>query len=286
MKENMKNPYLPMPVTLEKVTVENDAKDLKTLRFKFDNDVDRKSFIHKCGQFAILSVPGAGECPIGIASSPSESGTVEFTVKSYPNGVVSSALHGLEEGSKIGLRGPYGNSFPLDEMEGKNVVIVSGGFAFTTLRAAIKTMLSKENSGKYKSITVIYGARNPGELLYKEELKDWEKSGKIKMVITVDKGDKSWTGREGFVPAVLGDVAPGSDNAVALVCGPPMMLKYTIPVLQKLNFDEEKIYTSIERKMSCGMGLCGRCNVGPRYVCKHGPVFNLKEVKSLYENVF
>ena len=287
MMDNInKNSYLPVSVTLVSSIMENDAMDLKTLRFKFDDKKDRESFNFKCGQFAILSVAGAGECPIGIASSPAEKEYVEFTVKSYPNGVVSSALHSLEEGANIGIRGPYGNSFPLDEMQGKNVVIVSGGFAFTTLRATIKYMLLNENIDKFKSITAIYGARNPGELLYKDELKDWEQSDKINMHITVDKGDKGWKGHEGFVPAVLGEVAPSSNNAYALVCGPPLMMKHTVPVLKKLNFDDERIFTSIERKMSCGIGKCGRCNVGPKYVCKDGPIFSYKEVKNLYENVF
>jgi sulfhydrogenase subunit gamma (sulfur reductase) len=275
------NPYMPKEVVIEKITVENGAKDLKTFRLSFCDKGDR--FTHECGQFAMLSVPGAGECPIGIASSPLDGDYVEFTVKRYPAGVVTSTLHGLEEGEKIGLRGPYGNSFPLKEMEGRNILIVGGGFAFTTLRATIRFLLEKQNRPRYKNITVIYGARSPGELLYKEELAAWKKRDDIDIRITVDKGDETWDGLEGFVPAIVEKAAPSAKNAVALVCGPPIMMKFTVPVLLKLGFGRDAILTSLERRMSCGMGKCGRCNVGARYVCKDGPVMSYEKLLALKE---
>lgn len=277
------NPYLPIPVTVEKIIIENEARDLKTFRLTFNHKKDAETFQHKCGQFAILSIPGVGECPIGIASSPKDDGYIEFTVKRYPTGVVTTALHNLETGAVIGVRGPLGNSFPLEEMQGKNIVIVSGGFAFTTLRATIRYILLKENRVKFKNITVIYGARSPGELLYKDELKEWEQSNDLDLYLTVDKGDENWKGREGFVPTVLQEVAPDSTNAYALVCGPPIMLRFTMPPLLELDFKEDRIITSLERKMTCGIGKCGRCNIGSKYVCKDGPVFSYKEVKELGE---
>ena len=279
------NPYLPKPVTIEKITMENEARDLKTFRLAFCNKEDEKDFRYECGQFAILSVQGAGECPIGIASSPLDEGFLEFTVKRYPTGVVTTALHNLEEGARMGVRGPYGNAFPLKAMEGKNVIVVGGGFAFTTLRATIRYMLEGRNRSRFKDIVLIYGARSPGELLYKAELKEWQERDDVDITVTVDKGDESWTGREGFVPTVLQEVAPSAANAMVLVCGPPIMLKFTMPPLLELGFAPENIITSLERRMSCGIGKCGRCNVGSKYVCKDGPVFSYREIQELAEGV-
>ena len=280
------SPYLPKPATIEKITIENEVKDLKTFRLVFCNEEDEKRFEYECGQFAMLSVPGAGESPIGIASSPLDEGYLEFTVKRYPTGVVTTALHNLEEGARMGVRGPYGNTYPMEERAGKNVVIVSGGFAFTTLRSSIRYMLAEKNRSRFENITVIYGARSPGELLYKSELKEWEERDDIDMYVTVDKGDENWKGREGFVPTVLTEVAPSSENAIVLVCGPPIMLRFTMVPLVELGFSPGRIITSLERRMSCGIGKCGRCNVGSKYVCKDGPVFSYKQVQELPEGGF
>jgi sulfhydrogenase subunit gamma (sulfur reductase) len=273
------NPYVPVRVTIDSILLENDEKDLKTFRLVFCDKGDEAKFNHQCGQFAMLSIPGVGEIPIGIASSPLDKGYVEFTVKRYPAGLVTSALHDMTEGDSIGLRGPLGNSFPLAELTGKNILIVGGGFAFTTLRATIRYLLSDEIRGRYENITILYGARSPGELLYKSELEQWQKRSDITTVVTVDKGDYAWKGRVGLVPVVLKEIAPSAANAVCIVCGPPIMLKFTMPPLMELGFAPENILTSLERKMSCGIGKCGRCNVGPKYVCKDGPVFPYSQIK-------
>ncbi len=277
----MKNPYKPIMTEIRKVTVENDAKDLKTFELVFQNGAEPDGFAYSCGQFAEVSVPGVGESPFGIASSPMDEGLLQFTVKRYCDGLLTDALHNLGVGDTVGVRGPLGNSYPMDRLEGANVLIVSGGFAFTTLRSTIRYMLHEKNRSKYGDMTVIYGARSPGELLYKSELKEWEGRDDIATHITVDKGDDTWQGHEGFVPNMVAEVKPSPENAIALVCGPPIMLHYTFPRLLELGFPPDRIVTSLENKMKCGFGLCGRCNVGPKYVCRDGPVFTYEELKAL-----
>jgi len=278
---NAINPYRPILMAIEKITIENEAKDLKTFRLAFCSDEDAKGFTYRCGQFAELTVFGVGECPIGIASSPMEKGILEFTVKRYVDGLVTNSLHNCRAGGRVGVRGPLGNAFPMERMAGRNVVIIGGGFAFTTLRSTIKFILHGENRAKFGKLTVVYGARSPGELLYKDELKQWEARKDIETHITVDKRDEHWSGREGFVPNVLQEVAPSPENAIALLCGPPIMLKFTLPVLTKLGFQPGNVITSLEMRMKCGIGLCGRCNIGSKYVCRDGPVFTYEELLAL-----
>ena len=277
------NPYIPYPVIIDRVVVENEARDIKTFRLVFQNPEDRRRFDFKVGQFAELSLLGFGESPIGIASSPLDRDYVEFTVKRYPTGVVTSELHNAEPGRPMGIRGPMGNGYPLEKMQGKNIVIISGGFAVTTLRATIRYLLHPDIRASVKNITVIYGARTPGELCYKDEFTAWSKQKDIAVTLTVDKEEPGlrWQGRVGFVPAIVADVKPSPLDAVCLICGPPVMLKYTIPELTKLGFKPEDTYLSFEMRMKCGIGKCGRCNIGPKYVCVDGPVFSLAEVSAL-----
>jgi NAD(P)H-flavin reductase len=275
------NPYIPYRIAIEQITIENEARDLKTFDLRFVDSSDAEKFRYTCGQFAEISVLGVGESPIGIASSPVDKGVLSFTVKRYPTGEVTTALHNMEVGDEIGVRGPYGNSFPMKEMEGRNVIIIGGGFAFTTLRSTIRFILHPENRRRYGRLDVIYGARGPGELIYKDELEEWSKRDDINLFVTVDKGDAGWKGREGFVPNVTKEVAPNSKDAYALVCGPPIMLKFTVPVLLDLGFPPERIINSLEMRMKCGIGKCGRCNIGNKYVCKDGPVFSLKQLREM-----
>ena len=277
----MDNPYLPLSVTIKKITIENEARDLKTFDLVFNDKKDAGKFKYTCGQFAEISVLGAGEAPIGIASSPMDEELVQFTVKKYPTGVVTTALHNLCPGDRIGIRGPYGNGFPMKDFEGSSLVIIGGGFALTTLRSLTRYILHEKNRARFKDITVLYGARSPGELIYKSELKQWEERDDINMHLTVDKGDENWKGRVGLVPNVLREVAPSSENGIALVCGPLIMLKYTMLPLLDLGFTPEKIFTSLETRMKCGIGKCGRCNIGSKYVCKDGPVFTYEELQEL-----
>jgi sulfhydrogenase subunit gamma (sulfur reductase) len=276
---DMQNPYIPIPVDVDKIITEVTTKDIKTFRFTFVNKEDEERFTYLPGQFAELSIFGKGESPIGIASSPTQPGYLEFTVQRA--GVVTSELHSIEEGFRMGVRGPLGNTWPIEYLKGKDIVIVGGGFAFTTLRSLINYMIHEDNRKDFGKITVVYGAREPGLLIYKDELSAWEQRDDIDMNVTVDKGDATWKGREGFVPAVCEQVAPSSENAVAVICGPPIMIRFTLPVFFNLGFSKENIYTSLEMRMKCGIGKCGRCNVGSKYVCKDGPVFSLAELDKL-----
>lgn len=273
----MKNPYIPYPVRIEETLIETEDRNLKSFKLQFLSEEDRKAFDYKPGQFAQLSIPGKGEIPIGIASSPTEGKHLIFTVNK--TGFVTNALHNLSEGSIMGVRGPLGNSYPLEEIKGKDIVIIGGGYAFTTLRSTVVYLLHHRKD--YGKITLIYGARTPGMLLYKETLAEWSKRDDISYNVTVDREAPGWTGIVGFVPAVTEKVAPSSTNAVAIICGPPVMIKFTLPVMTKLGFTQEQTVTSLENRMKCGIGICGRCNVGPEYVCKDGPVFTLAQLKDM-----
>jgi sulfhydrogenase subunit gamma (sulfur reductase) len=276
----VQNPYLPYPVRIDDITVEAEDKSLKTFKFVFLNDGDEEKFAYRAGQFAELSIPGKGEIPIGIASSPVEKGFVKFTVNRA--GVVTTHLHNMQAGDIMGLRGPLGNWYPWERLEGKNVLIVGGGFAFTTLRSSIVYMLDPANRPKFGNIDVVYGARSPGMLLYKNELVAWEKRDDINMHITVDAtNDPDWKYNVGFVPPITEQKAPpGGADTYAIVCGPPIMIKFTQPVLEKLGYAHDHIIMSLENRMKCGFGMCGRWGIGKELVCKDGPVFTLDQINT------
>ena len=274
------NVYLPHIAVIEKII--DETPTVRTFHFNFKDDGLREEFTFESGQFGEYSVFGIGEAPFCISSSPTRRDHLEFALQRV--GKVTNALHRLGVGAEIGFRGPYGNSFPLDFLQGKNLVFVGGGIALAPLRSLIWNVI--DNRDKYEKIDIIYGARSPADLCFKYDLDTWGKDKTVNMVTTVDKGDESWTGKVGFVPQILEQVAPSASNAVAIVCGPPIMIRFTFPVLEKLGFTPEQMITTLEKRMKCGIGKCGRCNIGNIYVCRDGPVFTYAQIKSLVSNEY
>jgi NAD(P)H-flavin reductase len=271
------NSFLPYLATIEKIT--HEAPGVRTLRLRFNDAEVARTFAFRAGQFGEYSAFGEGECTFCIASSPTRSGYIECTFREA--GKATSALSKLEEGDTMGFRGPYGNTFPLDKWRGKNLLFVAGGIALPPMRCVIWNVLdTRENFG---DVSVLYGAKTEADLVYKHELREWDERNDIRLVTTVDPGGESaaWKGEVGFVPAVLEKMQPQADNTIAIVCGPPVMIKFTFPVLDKLGFRPENIYTTLENRMKCGIGKCGRCNVGNMYVCKDGPVFSRAQLDVL-----
>jgi len=273
------NPYIPMLTKIKSIISENEVRDIKTIELEFQKEEEYKAFDYIPGQFAEISIIGKGECPIGIASSPTEEGTIKFTIKKM--GTVTSSFHNSDIGDTIGVRGPLGNGWPMEELKGQNIVVIGGGFAFSTLRSLVLYVLDDKHRKDYGDITVIYGNRDSGEVLYRDVLEEWEKRDDINVVLTIDREEESWTRKVGFVAAIVKEVAPSPKNAVAIICGPPIMIRTAVDELVKIGWKDEKILNSLEMRMKCGIGKCGRCNIGEKFVCIDGPVFSLAELKKM-----
>ncbi|MFZ4462457.1 MAG: FAD/NAD(P)-binding protein [Bacteroidales bacterium] len=274
MHENIYKPYL-----MQIANIVEETSDVMTFRLKFKNQEEADQFSFKAGQFAEYSVMGEGESTFCIASSPTRKDYIECTFRKA--GRVTTALSKLEVGDTIGVRGPYGNTFPIEQWEGKNLLYIAGGIALPPMRCVIWNTIDLRE--KYKDITILYGARTVHDLVYKDELKEWDDRPDINLVTTVDPGGQTpeWTGEVGFVPTILEKMAPKSENTIAVLCGPPIMIKYTMPILKKYGFKDDDIFTTLENRMKCGFGKCGRCNVGPVFVCKDGPVFTYEQMMAL-----
>jgi len=272
------NPLVPHVATINKITPETAVADVKTFQVTFDDPAVMEGFNYRSGQCAMISVFGVGEAMISITSSPTRRGFLEFAVKR--TGRVTDALHEAVEGQKIGVRGPYGNHFPLEMMRGKNLLFIGGGIGLAPLRSLINNVL--DNRKEYGRIDIVYGARSPGDLCFKYEVLDnWTKHEDTRVHLTVDRGDETWTGPVALVPTFLEQINPSPKDAVAITCGPPIMIKFTLQSLAKLGYTDDQIVTTLEMKMQCGVGKCGRCNVGDKYVCIDGPVFTLSQLKQL-----
>lgn len=253
-----------------------DTPDIKT--FRVVGLDGKKVFDHMPGQCAMLSIPGVGEAMFSITSSPTNTEYMEFSIKKC--GCLTSWLHAMDVGQQITIRGPYGRHFPVeDELKGKDLLFVAGGVGLAPLRSVINYVRAKrENYGK---IMIVYGSRSKDDLLdYHEILDEWMKDEGVDVELTIDRPQEGWDGHVGFVPAYLKELGFATDKT-ALICGPPIMIKFVLQGLQELGFSTNQVYTTLELRMKCGIGKCGRCNVGSKYVCKDGPVFRCDELNEL-----
>ena len=256
--------------------IRNDTNDVKT--FKIVNDQGKKAFDHKPGQCAMISIPGVGEAMFSITSSPTNSEFMEFSIKEC--GCVTIWLHSIEVGQQVTIRGPYGRNFPVDsDFLGQDMLFIAGGIGIAPLRCVIN--YCRHYKDRYGKIDVVYGARSVEDIVYYDEItNDWAKDPNVNVYITIDRNQPEWKGHVGFVPNYVKELK-FSNNKTVVLCGPPIMIKLTLKSLEELGFDKTQIYTTMELKMKCGIGKCGRCNIGNKYVCKDGPVFRYDELSEL-----
>ena len=258
--------------------------DIKLFQIEIAEPAEEDRFAsYRPGQFAFVSAMGTGEAPFGIASTPSSGDVLEFGIAKV--GSVTSALHALAVGETVGVRGPYGNGFPMDEFRGKNIIVLGGGIGGAPLRPVITHILDRRRT--YGRLTILWAARDPSLLVFTDEYEAWRSALDTELHVTVDKGDEAWLaagGHEGLMTDLLERIAPSPDHAVTITCGPPMMIHFATLTLRELGFDPEQMWTTLEARMHCGIGKCGRCNLGRRFVCADGPVFRQDEVSGLLES--
>ena len=274
MPASVPNPYRPELATVRDVIQE--THNIRTLRVTMDDPDAMKRFTFLPGQVGQLSIFGVGESTFVINSPPTRKDYLQFSVIRV--GEVTQRIHQLNVGDRIGVRAPLGNSFPLDKLRGKDILFIGGGIGMAPLRTLLLYMI--DHREEYGDITAIYGARSPLDLCYKYEFDDWRK-GNVNLVLTVDSEFPGWTERVGFVPTVLSEEAPSPNNRIAITCGPPIMIKFVLFGLKELGFEDHQIMTTLEKRMKCGIGICGRCNMGDKYVCLDGPVFTYDQLRGM-----
>ena len=269
------NPYLPKLATV--VEIIQETRNIRTLRVVLDDAEAMESFTFEPGQVGQVSVFGAGEATFVINSPPSEKSFLQFSVMDA--GEVTDAIHHLSPGDKVGVRAPLGNFFPWREWKGKNVFFIGGGIGMAPIRTIMLHLLERKED--YGRISLLYGARSPLDMAYSYELDDWTQNPDLDCTLCIDNPYDTWGHKVGLIPKVLEELSPSPENTVAVLCGPPIMIRFTLEALEKLGFAPENIVTTLEKRMKCGIGICGRCNIGSRYVCVDGPVFTLKELQGL-----
>jgi NAD(P)H-flavin reductase len=267
------NVYLPEPAKIIRIKEEvNGQRAIKSFRTQFLNG---NHFSYQCGQCAMLSVFGKGESMISISSAPYMEDHLQFSI--LKTGRVTTALHEMEEGDVIGIRGPFGSGFPLKEWKGRNLTFIGGGIGLAPLWGLLHTAV--KNKEEYGDLTLVYGARTSKDLVFRDELYELKKE--MAVHLSVDTEEPGWDEFVGFVPQNVKDKVTWPQNSIAITCGPPIMIKFTVLALKELGFEDDRIYTTVENKMKCGIGKCGRCNIGSHYVCKNGPVYSWAELKDL-----
>lgn len=267
-----KNLY--QPISGEIVDIIDESATIKSFVV-----VPQEPFRFKTGQFVELTLPGEGEAPFTPSSSPQDSQKMEITIMKA--GRVTALLHQCSKGQKVGLRGPYGNGYPIDNFVGKEVYIVGGGVGLAPIRSLFLTLISRIKD--FKSIVCRFGARTPNDFIYKKALfGPWQEINSVNIKLTVDKADGDWKGSVGVVTTILKPDDVHIANSVAVVCGPPIMMKFATLKMMELGFKPENIYLSMEKNMSCGFGKCGHCMIGKYYVCQDGPVFTYDKIKQYH----
>ncbi len=267
--------YMPM---MARITSVQSLTNLEKL-FKIELP-DDFSLNHRPGQFVEVSILGVGEAPISISSSPSRSnGNFELCVRKA--GDVTSAMHKLEAGTSIGIRGPFGRGFPYEKFRGKDVLFAPGGLGLAPLRSLINQVIDERST--FGRVMILYGARNPAELLFKDELDQWAGRNDLELHITVDRGEDSWNGNVGVITTLFRKISINPRNTVAITCGPPIMYKFVLMELLGKGISNGNIYLSLERHMKCGVGKCGHCQINHVYACQTGPVFPYSEIIGLEE---
>jgi len=271
----MNNPYIPEPANIADIRDEVlGERPIRTFKVTLQDGHD---FNQQPGQCAMLGILGIGESMISIASSPTKKGYLEFSIMKM--GKVTSALHACDPGDTISIRGPYGNGFPVNEWKGKNILTIGGGIGQAPLRPIIQYIL--DNRSDFGQLDIIYGARSSNDLCFKDELFELEKRDDVNVHLSIDAEESDWTRFVGFVPNNLLKVKPSPEKTIAITCGPVVMINYVIKNLLELGFTDQHIFTTLENRMKCGIGKCGRCNVGHLYVCKDGPVFSWDQLRQL-----
>ncbi len=268
----MKNIYQPLEAIVEDIIVESPTIRTFCIRPK-------EEFVFKTGQFIELTLPGVGEAPFTPSSDPNIKDKIDVTIMKV--GRVTNLLHGFSKNVSLGIRGPFGQGYPLEKFMGKDVLIVGGGVGLAPLRSLLFSLFSQID--KYNKVVLRYGARTPQDIIYKDALQDWSRMKKVDVVTTVDMGEPDWKGNVGLVTTILKDLPVDLHKAVSIVCGPPIMMKFVTLKLLDLGFKPQDIYLSMEKNMSCGLGKCGHCRVGSFYACKDGPVFTYEQLKDIHD---
>jgi len=266
-------------MTIKKVREE--AEGIKTFTLEFNEPKLQKSFEYKPGQFGEVTIFGVGEAPISITSSPANKGYIELCVAKV--GKVTQAMHQKREGEVIGFRGPYGNAFPFNELAGKDILFVGGGIGLAPLRSLINQMFAERE--KFGKITILYGCQTPKRLLFMDEVERWGKQPNSQVLFTVDRADDTWQGNVGVITTLFTQVSFDAAKTYAVVVGPPIMYRFVIAECIKKRLADDHIIVSLERRMECGVGKCGHCQISGIYCCMDGPVFTYAQVKSLKEAV-